>query len=513
MRAWVELHFVRGPSSVSRAGGGQFAALLLLASCAFDPRGVSGDGGRPVDDGGRPVDDGGRPVDDGGRPVDDGGRPVDDSGVPVAPDARLVCDLTLDTRCGDDGRTLYHCGVDGAIAVVPCPGLCVALSAPHCSEVVPSNGLAAPWTAGAVALVVPPGERWILESDSGAVSVCNGGALTSIRAAGAGLVSGIYFTDLGAGVGVFAVDSLSVGAGATLRVVGVRGVALLARGDIVIAGALDLSAGSGACSAAAACTGSADRRCSGPGGGAGGSIESAGGGLGGGGHGGSGDWGEDGGGGGAGFAAEGGLGGSGGNAGARGGSYGAVELVPLVGGSGGGGGREGSAAGSGGGGGGALQLTSVRGLIRVGDAMAAAAIHAGGAGGGTGNVDGWSSPNGAGGGGSGGAILLEARALELVAGSVIAANGGGGGASGGTEGESGRAGTSRALGGVGGRHGGDGGAGTNAHGLDGAGDGDGDGTGGGGGAVGRVRLNVFEARLVVAGDVSPAATVGAVLTE
>ena len=505
MRARVELHFVRGPSSVSRAGGGQFAALLLLASCAFDPRGVSGDGV------------GGGPVDDGGRPVDDGGRPVDDSGVPVAPDARPVCNPTVDTRCGDDGRTFYHCGGggggdggDGAITVVLCPGLCVALPVPRCSEVVPSNGLDALWTNGAGVLDVPRGESWILESDSGAVSVCNGGALTPIRAAGAGLVSGIYFTDLVAGVGVFAVDSLSVGAAATLRVVGARGVALLARGDIVIAGALDLSAGSGACSAAAACTGSADRRCSGPGGGAGGSG-GGGGGLGGGGHGGRGDWGRDGGGGGAGFAAEGGFGGSGGNAGARGGSYGAVELVPLVGGSGGGGGREGSAAGSGGGGGGALQLTSVRGVIRVGDAMAAAAIHAGGAGGGPGNADGWSSPNGGGGGGSGGAILLEAWALELVADSVIAANGGGGGASGGAAGESGGTGPSRAPGGGGDRHGGDGGAGADAHGLD--GDGDGDGTGGGGGAVGRVRLNVFEAQLVLAGDVSPAATVGVVQTK
>ncbi|MFH1436241.1 MAG: hypothetical protein ABIJ56_11040 [Pseudomonadota bacterium] len=216
--------------------------------------------------------------------------------------------------------------------------------------------------------------------------------------------------------GVFVMGELRLPAGITLFGEGANALALVATGDMIIGGIINV------------CASGQEPGCGGWRGG---------------------DGGEDGtgpcrgrkgegtgetahnctsGGGGAGF---GGPGGAGGEAaieceypgGEAGGLCGNQALTPLLGGSGGGGGGmaegdESAMPGTGGGGGGAVQLVSAT-LIWFGPSSG---IHAGGDGGGESNVA------GGGGGGAGGAALIEAPDVDLARGAVFAANGGGGGA-------------------------------------------------------------------------------------
>jgi len=239
------------------------------------------------------------------------------------------------------------------------------------------------------------------------------GEITSLRAAGTGLVSGIYYEQVaqtgGVGLGVFSMKKLTVAAGTMVRAKGSRSLVLLVPGAVVIAGTINVTGDGGD---------------AGPGGGAGGIGGQKGGGScpgltgtgdtymdycssggGGGGHGGIGADGGDS----ACFGAHAYSGGKGG------GTCGNASLSPLVGGSGGAGGTKVSALsypGPGGGGGGAIQISSGLSISVSGG------INAGGGGGGE------SRSAGGAGGGAGGAILLEAASISL---GILAANGGGGG--------------------------------------------------------------------------------------
>jgi hypothetical protein len=296
---------------------------------------------------------------------------------------------------------------------------------------------------------------------------------------------------------VLVMDTLSVAAGSTLRLVGTRPVILAVFGDARVGGRIDASA-EGAMPGPGA-----DRGCE-PGAGAtganGGTYNAAGGGSGGG------------------FGSPGASGGRGaatiGTAPAAvsgGVANGSATLSPLRGGcSGGSGGRGDGATGTpGGGGGGALQISAAGRLEVYG------AIRAAGGGGGV-SAD---SEDGGGGGGSGGAILLEAQPLDLDGTAVISANGGGGGSgqasfssNNAEAGADGAADITVAAGGSASGNGGDGGSGA-ARAGDAAGGSDGTtafgngGGGGGGGGVGRIRVNNVGV-CVVRGVFSPFARVG-----
>lgn len=216
---------------------------------------------------------------------------------------------------------------------------------------------------------------------------------------------------------LFFMDSLTIGAGATVRATGTRPLIFAVKGDVNISGTLDVSKGGAG----------SDIDCA-PGAGNPGTV---------------GDIGlfvEIGGGGGGGAFGTNGAAGSDGNGAGKGGAgtaNGTVDLVPLRGGCpGGGGGRSSASSGAGGRGGGAVQVTA-GGSITIGQSGAIAASGEGGRGGGP--------TMGGGGGGSGGAILLEGRSIELAnANTAVVANGGAGGEGGdpfsfsGGDGQSGR---------------------------------------------------------------------------
>ncbi|VAW76518.1 hypothetical protein MNBD_GAMMA13-1736, partial [hydrothermal vent metagenome] len=125
------------------------------------------------------------------------------------------------------------------------------------------------------------------------------------------------------------------------------------------------------------------------------------------------------GGGGGGFAGSGGVSRfcNNGSRGAGGTVYGVAELLPLIGGSGGGGGNGGTAfRGSGGGGGGGAILIASTGTVDITGSIFAGGGASGGSGG--------SGVGGSGGGGSGGAIRIVAT--TLTGNGVIQANGGNG---------------------------------------------------------------------------------------
>jgi hypothetical protein len=357
-------------------------------------------------------------------------------------------------------------------------------------DFTPSNFEATLLTAGEGALIVRASDGPVeIDGAQGTVVRTSDGA--DLRPAAA------TFTSVNQGsapsIGVFSVSSISIEAGAQVRLKGSAAVAFAVATDVHIAGTIDLRGGGASPSVA------------GPGGFVGGKAGAP---QGGGPCGGTAvDAMGDVGGGGGGHVATGGAGGMrGGIAGGVGGSLcGVAELVPLVGGSGGGAGGGGATRGPGGGGGGALQI-SARGEILL---FATGGINAGGAGGGGGGND-----DGGGGGGAGGAVLLEAK--RIVIDGALVANGGGGGAGAnttipGAPGQPGGAGSGRASGGARsgeGGAGGGGGAGGNATaggdpGESVPGVASNDNAGGGGAAAGRLRLRADE--ILKTGVISPSA--------
>ncbi|MCL4223267.1 MAG: hypothetical protein KJZ91_02190 [Myxococcales bacterium] len=465
---------------MSRALGA--AALVCLVACGFNPGGMGADDVVDPDGGG-----------DGDGGGEDGG---DDGDGPPACVARC------------DGFQLYTC--TGGVEDPPtnCAAGCLTDGGPHCAEVTPSNGATLADLAGVTAdLSIATTTTIMIDGDDGSIVAYTNQGPMIVRAAGAGLVSGIRFRTRAQGGGapelaIFGVRSLELASGGRLRTRGDRAVLLLVERSAVIAGAIDVGAGRTPDQTALEC-----QDCPGAGGGRGATL--LGGEAGGCAPGLPGNYyatsHETGGGGG-------GLGGAGGRGGDSGASVGGditpitgcpgASLVPLEGGSGGGRGSATGAVGgvSGGGGGGALQLTA---LVAI-EVAATADLYAGGAGG-----LGSASDYGGGGGGSGGAFLLEAPRVEVASGARVTANGGGGGS--GREanrGENGARAAMRASGGAGTGAGGNdgrgglGGIGTDGNQLATAGMGGADGTGGGGGGGGLVRIN----------SVSPPSTTGAVVS-
>jgi hypothetical protein len=431
---------------------------------------------------------------------DDGGVQPDGNDTP--PDASVDAVPPVCTP-GCEGDILVTCPEGGAQRV-ECDLGCVADATPHCAVMVPSNGVSADDLDVVPAdkpFVVPDGETYVIDTDTGRIVDGDNRQIRPATAAGGLHVdTGTYYARRGETVGVFAIDALTVEPGATLRGEGERALIVLARGDILVRGTIDVSAG--------CVDGLAASTCGGPGGGEGASVTSQAGGCAPGGNGAGSpapdEAGVESGAGGGGFGAAGAGGGRGGTAGMprAGGAGGAIAtcsgptLVPLVGGSGGGAGGVGDVnGGAGGGGGGALQLTSLtRVTVDAGDGDAPAILRASGAGG-TGPSSG---AQGGGGGGSGGALLLEAPTIVLADGSVAVANGGGGGS--GTvassneaaNGAAGGIGTARASGGIGEaaeNNRGFGGVGGARSGGAGTGGNTFDGGGGGGGGVGIIRIN------------------------
>lgn len=285
---------------------------------------------------------------------------------------------------------------------------------------------------------------------------------------------------------VLSVDSLTLEAGATLRVIGTHPLIVASWTSIAVAGTIDVSSTAlelGAGANAAACTVAQPGVNNGNGGGGGG-----GGGYGGrGGNGGQGDGGN-------------------GGAGAL-----PVAMPPLLQG-GCAGARGGNADGPGGvagGGGGGVQLTARTSV----ELAATARLHAGGAGGLQALVQGGNGQGGGGGAGSGGMIGLEGATIAIAAGAILAANGGGGGEGSGNQqgnaGQPGQLSSQRAPGGAGGSDAGDGGlggAGLTINGTPGANDND-FGGGGGGGGVGFVVLTSAAAATTTGAVISPAPTI------
>lgn len=309
----------------------------------------------------------------------------------------------------------------------------------------------------------------------------------------------------GPDVCVVRMRELTVDESATLSIRGERGLVVLASGDVLIDGALDVSAHmeeAGAGGGRGGILPLEERDGLGPSPGlAGQHVDPY----------------DDGGGGGGAFFGAGGNGGLGGVGlgGAGGASLGAPSLEPLRGGSGGGRGRgevvdDTSNAGLGGAGAGALQISSLTRITLNGRIFAA-----GGGGGGGQRVLGDESNYGSGGGGgSGGGVLLEAPDVVFGAGAVVVLNGGGGGAAA-TNGADGGNGSDGAFsdtpsrGGINegtGANGGDGAIGTNVNGSPGE-DRESftNGAGGGGGAGALVVRNASGALGSIDANVTPSA--------
>lgn len=398
-------------------------------------------------------------------------------------DASITADSEIDamSACGCSGDSLV-CGS----TMTTCSAGCSSNGTPHCLTFVPLNGVTFSTAEGTGALGI--NDAYDVDVNTGAITKRDDG--TIFRAAGTGVIDGIYYEQLGA-FSVFAMTSFSTNQNGDLRLVGTRATIFVVDGDVSLRGPLDASGG---------CT-NGTNTCAGPGGGAGGIAPAgAAGGCGPGGPGGNADgttvvhaFGA--GGGGFGTAGQQGAG----TAGSAGIACGSPTLVPLVGGSGGG--RGGNVVstnlggGAGGGGGGAIQI-SASGSIVI---QTGGIIDVGGAGG-AGDPG---TTRGAGGGGAGGGVLLQAQAVSVTG--VIVANGGGGG--GHNQGGSGEDGTRTATPAKGfgtslNYKGGDGGAGTTA--PTGVGTAHG---GAGGGAVGRIRI--LGTNLDLGGGViSPPATTG-----
>ena len=437
----------------------------------------------------------------------------DGSAEPAGPLDLAVDHHALDQRPSDSPPGADLVLHDVALVCDPsaCPLGCHATE-PRCNRLRPANfDVSEQELQQATAKVSLVGASEItLNTDTGAIMQDG----SELRPEGVGAHKDIVYQRL-AGIGVFVLRGLGLAPDATVRVQGVRALALYALDDVTIAGKL---------------LAVANQAAPGPGGRGGGAKDgqpgvACGGGEGQGGLVGT-SWVESGGGGGG----HGAAGGSGGTLntfaalpGPGGQPVGSAELVPLQGGCGGGagGGPQVGVGGYGGGGGGAIQISAGRRIVVTGTILVS------GAGGGGGTHTGTSDPPqygaAGGGGGAGGAILLQATEIEL--GGMLAANGGGGGGGAcgggacaspgnGQPGEDGRPDLARAVGGAADKYGigsagGAGGAGSTPAGLTAASNvynG-----GGGGGAAGRVHFDTPKLKAQPDSS-SPGATHGTALT-
>ncbi len=414
----------------------------------------------------------------------------------VAIDAFDLCTCSAGTQsCSLSGQTMCALG-------------CSA-SGPHCSEVMPSNGIPVTDLDGATMDVViasgSTGGPTTFDVNTGEIS----GAIT--RAAGTGVIDGIGYYQHADSVGAntlaeFSMKSLTVSG--TVEFSGSHSVVFLVATDAIVTGAIDASGGAYG----------KDPQAAGPGAGPGGlgATPAAGCGAGGTGATDSGT-GADTGGGGGGYGGAGAAGGietasmenfAGGTAGVA--CVGA-GLEPLLGGSGGGGGGPGAGTAlPGGGGGGALQISAL-GKITV-----SGTINAGGAGGSPGPTN-PSNAGAGGGGGSGGGILLEALTVSISG--VLAANGGGGGgssdhAAAGTAGANGFAGATPAQPGTPGGSAATSGAGGSRPSAPGVGGNSSDvNSGAGGGGVGAIFIRTAPGASLPGGTISPTAGTGIVRSQ
>lgn len=350
------------------------------------------------------------------------------------------CDNSAANGCERSLNTTSDCGACGAA----CPGIqtcdggaCVGFAIP------PSN-------VGGASLnrVGSPTTRF----DCG-TTVFDSTTLAFSNACGVPLPTG-QVVDQSGGQSLVALvfQELHIEAGSALQLTGDKPVAIVAFGDITVAGQIlaDANGRTPGSGGNQSCGTSAGRN--------GGGSSSSG----------------AGGGGGAGFGTNGARGGDGGASatpGNGGSSRGFAVQSPLV--AGCSGGTGGGCFSNSGAGAGAVQVSSATQLLVTGSISAL---------GGSGSL-GCGTEGGGGGGGSGGGILLEAR--DLILSGTLLANGGNGG-----NGRGGGSGGSGGTGSRGPRVGGDGGA---------------NGGGGGGGAVGRIRLSGSES-CTLSGVVSPSAS-------
>jgi len=425
---------------------------------------------------------------------------VDAASRDVGPDANEDAFVIGDAGCTIGtttcmGAEVWGCDPDGAFRWrETCALGCVTTTAPHCNQLhathVMDDSLLA---SGTTPLHIASGETVQIDGSTGAITLVPSG--TVVRAAGPSSSVGAigYSTQTESGgpaLAIFTFSSIAIDHGGTLVGVGGRAIVLLASGDVVIDGVIDVGA---------------NGTVPGPGGFSGGGHRAAGSGPT---HGGSGDVQGvfndlmSGGGGGG----HGGTGGHGGaedpfccataNGGGGGAATSDADGVVLVGGSGGGGGADGTSGGVGGGGGGALQITS-RTTIHV---TSAGIVRSPGAGGGHGDQAG-------GGGGAGGTLFFEALTVGIDG--VVSANGGGGGGGrpAGTDGTRGTDTLAAVGGGAGANGGGGGGAGGGGSAIDGTAGGDGDGGGGGGGGGGRISFVTMSGSRGSTGMITPAAGV------
>jgi len=411
-----------------------------------------------------------------------------DAGVDAGPpDAGATCI----PRCS--GGTLADCTPTGMTITVTCSLGCIETGGiGACGRIRPSHVPDPTLLFAGTAAVAVTTTSYTINTDTGEI---RDGA-TVLRAAGAaGDVTGIVFrtavqADMAPELGIFAMRSFRVAAGATVTGIGARALVILSTESVIIDGVIDVGA-RGNTAGPGGRNGGRDRNgAAGPGGGARGELrgtfgenQSAGGG---GGHSG--------------------VGGQGGDhdvlvgTDAPGGAGGAViadgDGAVLYGGGGGGAGANAADGGPGGGGGGVLQITSAASVT----VSATGIVRAPGGPGEGGDRSG-------GGGGAGGTVFLEGTSVAVVG--LVVANGGGGGGgdgdifSGPGDGARGGDATTAASGGsgAGAGSGGTGGAGLTLGGADG-GDARGGG-GGGGGAAGRLFFAALAASVSIAGTTSP----------
>ncbi len=418
-----------------------------------------------------------------------------DAGLDGGLDASV--DAATDTGCMSgarmcNGSDVWQCDPDGVFrSHQVCTHGCLDMPATHCEQLRATHVMnEALLPQGSTPLHVSAGQTVQIDSSSGAITLMPS---TVIRPAGASSPGGAigFATQTGVapspGLAIFTFSTITIDAGGTLVGMGGNALVLLASGDVVIDGVIDVGA---------------NGTVGGPGGFAGGGHRADGSGPSHGSRGGLSGLFDDfqGGGGGGGHAGTGGKGGADSPfccGSADGGDGGAVtgdaSGSPLIGGSGGGGGTNDSSGGVGGGGGGAIQITSLT-TIQVGSS---AVIRAPGAGGGHGDQAG-------GGGGAGGAVFLEAITIDFQG--IIAVNGGGGGGGGGGGAHDGSRGTDMVAptpAGAGNGGGGDGGGGAGGASLSGGTGGEGNGGGGGGGGGGRITFVTMAGGYVPVGMVTP----------
>ena len=437
-----------------------FASGVCIAACGGrSPHSQPSDAGHGID---------AATQSDSAPPSDSPPTPPHDAYVPCA---------TLGATC-DTADDLEQCTTVGVEpSFTQCRAGCIATPQAHCGTIIPTGVVTTTDLEPdpQLASITIPGAGASIDTDTGAI--------TGLRTAGTGVVSGIDFEVRG-GVGVFRFADLTVSG--AVKFTGSNAVALVSTNDIMVTALID---------ATGDCIGSD----AGPGGSPGGAAGTAATGDGAGGAGVSSQGGYSGGAGG-GYGAAGGIGGTsfpmgptgpmiaGGAAGA---SFGDATISVLRGGGGGGGGG-GPNGGVGGGGGGAIQLVAWDQIQFAGTSSSFAGVFATGCGG----KHGVNGGAGGGGGGAGGSILIEAPYISTgstFSGYDVA--GGGGGANTYVDATSdGQVGSQGARGGISG--GGDGGTrdynGRTIVGGDGEAGASG---GGGGGAVGRIRFNVVEGLL------------------